>query len=111
MTESPLVSPCKPAASVLFAAMLALTLSACGSNAKFADLDEKVRRAEAAAQKAVAAQHAAESAVARMRHQENNDRRGEGDDEESNFQDGGPPPLAGGGDSESGDAEEPKPEA
>lgn len=104
MLESPLASPRKRA-SALFAATLALSLSACGSNAKMADLDEKLLRAEAAAQKAIAAQHAAESAVVRIRSLEDNVRRGEGDDEESNNQDGGPPPLAGGGGDDARDNE------
>ncbi len=93
MIESPQVS-IRKAAAPLLAAMFALMLSACGPSAKIAELDDKIRQAEAAAQKAIAAQHAAESAAARIRRQENNDRRGEGDDEEANFQDTGPPPLA-----------------
>jgi hypothetical protein len=89
---SHLPSTRKPAAA-LAAAMLALSLSACGSQATIADLDERVIRAEAAAQKAIAAQQAAESAAARIRRAETDDTRRE--DEDSNDQDSS---QAGGGD-------------
>ena len=94
MIVSHLPSNRKPAAA-LFAAMLALSLSACGNRAQVAELDEKVLRAEAAAQKAIAAQQAAESAAARIRRAETDDRRGE--DEASNDQE----TAAGGGDDRS----------
>ena len=94
MTESPPARARKPAIALL-ATVLALALSACGSILQAPDIDEKVRRAEAAAQRAIAAQHAAEAAAARIRRHESVDRRGDGEDEEANYQDTGPPPLAG----------------
>ena len=97
MIVSPLPSTRKPAdalLAVMLAAMLALSLSACGTQSTAADLDDRVLRAEAAAQKAIAAQQAAESAAARIRRAEADDRRGDGVDEASNDQEG----VAGGGD-------------
>lgn len=63
MISSPPASRGKPAIALLVVA-LAATLSACGSSTP--DIDEKLQRAELAAQRATDAQKAAESALARM---------------------------------------------
>lgn len=112
MPPSPPARARKPAIALL-ATTLALALSACGPSIQATDIDDKVRRAEAAAQKAIAAQQAAEAAAARIRRTENVDRRGDGENEESNFQNTGPPPLAGnaGGDADNEEAAGPVPEA
>jgi hypothetical protein len=83
---------CRLPQSALFAIMSALALASCGSPAS-RDIDEKLSRAEAAAQRAEKAQHAAEAAAARIRsnqlaanaeHEDNDDTSGDDDTGPSN---------------------------
>lgn len=91
MEKSLLVKTGKPAAAVL-AALVMLTLSACGVRNDAAEMDQKLQRAEEAARKAVAAQQAAEEAAERVRL--NMDVEGRVDDAERESEDaaGGPGP-------------------
>ena len=57
---------CRLLQSALFAIASALALASCGAPAS-RDIDEKLSRAEAAAQRAVKAQNAAEAAASRIR--------------------------------------------
>lgn len=66
MVESSLNSARK-ATTALSTALLMLSLSACDTRNESAEMDDKLHRAEVAAQKAVAAQQAAEAAAERVR--------------------------------------------
>jgi septal ring factor EnvC (AmiA/AmiB activator) len=82
VVESSLNSARKPA-TVLAAVLLMLSLSACDTRNEAAEMDDKLHRAEAAAQKAVAAQQAAEAAAERVRLAEDVD----GSNDDANRQD------------------------
>ncbi len=98
MVESTLISTRRPTRA-LFAALLVLSLSACDTRNEAAEMDEKLHRAEVAAQKAVAAQQAAEAAAERVRLAEDVD----GNPDDANRQEDDARAVADGADGEPAD--------